>query len=279
MAQRQYEPVMLFNLRVVDMRHLWTPSTEYMGKKQDKPNYFGLFISPRTQAEWYQEPALAGLAAACAKLHANNPQLSEWPAVDGNLPNKKGTTSEFAKNHWLISASTSNPPAIELTQPGGALVKLTNKVGVKPGDHALVALTCAVNQQNPRAVKTYLNTIVFSSPGEEIVFANSVSAAQLMEDARKQGFNPAGFSPSPGYGAPQGGGYGVAPGGFPAPGGAPGFTQPGGFAPTPANPATPAFGAPAPGGFAGNGNATSPFSGAPQGFGTPQPAGSPWPPR
>lgn len=265
--QRQYEPAMLFSMRVVDMRHFWTPSTEYMGKKQDKPNYFGLFISPRTKAQWHEEPALAGLAAACMKLYANNPQLSIWPAVDGDMPNAKGNVSEFAKGHWLISASSSNPPTIELTQPGGALVKLTNKVGVKPGDYAMGAFTCAVNTQNPRAVKTYLNTVVFSSPGEEIVFANSVSAAQLMEDARKQGFNPAGFSPSPGYGAPQGG--------------APGFTQPGGFAPMAANPATPAFGAPAPGGFAGNGNATFPSNPADvtTGFGTPPNGASPWPPR
>ena len=275
MAQRQYEQAMLFNLRVVDMRHLWTPSTEYKGKKQEKPNYFGLFISQRTKAQWHEEPALAGLAAACMKLYANNPQLQIWPAQDGDMPNAEGKSSEFAKGHWLISASSSNPPTIELTQPGGALVKLTNKVGVKPGDFAMVALTCAVNQQNNRAVKTYLNTVVFSSPGEEIVFANSVSAAQLMEDARKQGFNPAGFSPSPGYGAPQGG--------FPAPGGAPGFTQPAGFAPTPGNPAAPGFGAPAPGGIAGNGNATfpsnpagGPFAGQP--FAAPQ-GGQGWPPR
>jgi hypothetical protein len=259
MAQRQYEPATLFNLRVVDMRHLWTPSTEYKGKKQEKPNYFGLFISQRTKAQWHEEPALAGLAAACMKLYANNSQLQIWPVQDGDMPNAEGKSSEFAKGHWLISASSNNPPNIELTQPGGTLVKLTNKVGVKPGDFAMCAFTCAVNTQNPRAVKTYVNTVVFTSPGEEIVFANSVSGAQLMEDARKQGFTPAGFSPSPGFGA--------APGGFPAPGGAPGFTQPAVFAPTTASPAAPAFGALAPGGAAGNGSATFPSN------------SQPWPPR
>ena len=281
MAQRQYEQAMLFNLRVVDMRHLWTPSTEYKGKKQEKPNYFGLFISQRTKAQWHEEPALAGLAAACMKLYANNPQLQIWPAQDGDMPNAEGKSSEFAKGHWLISASSSNPPTIELTQPGGALVKLTNKVGVKPGDFAMVALTCAVNQQNNRAVKTYLNTVVFSSPGEEIVFANSVSAAQLMEDARKQGFTPAGFSPSPGYGAPQGGGFGPAPGGFPAPGGAPGFTPGPGASPQPGfvppNPGAGFAPTPGPGATASPSNpAGGPFAGQP--FATPQ-GGQGWPPR
>jgi hypothetical protein len=266
--QRQYEPVMLFNLRIVDMRHLWTPSTEYKGKKQDKPNYFSMFISPRTKAQWHEEPALAGLAAACMKLYANNPQLQIWPAQDGDMPNAEGKSSEFAKGHWILSASTNNPPIVELTQPGGALVKLQNKVGVKSGDFVMGAFTCAVNTQNPRAVKTYLNTVVFTSPGEEIVFANSVSAAQLMEDARKQGFNPTGFSPSPGYGAPAGGGFPGAGQPFVAPGGTPGFTPPaGGFAPPNTAPANPAFGgAPAPSGPAFGGNATFPSS-------------SPWPPR
>ena len=82
-------------------------------------------------------------------------------------------------------------------QAGGVLTKLPNKVGVKSGDYVMLGGTAAVRQNN-RAVKLYLNAVVFSSPGEEIVFANSVSGAELMRMAEQQGLRPAGFSASPG---------------------------------------------------------------------------------
>lgn len=224
MTQRQYESATVFNARIVDMRHLWVPSNEYMGKPSAKPNYFGMFIVPKTQANWYSEPALAGISAACGKLHQTNPQVVVWPVVDGDMPGPKGTISEFAKSHWMFSASTSNPPNVELVQGGGSLVKLPNKVGVKSGDYTMVGVTAAVKQNDPRGVKLYLNAVVFSSPGEEIVFANSVSGAELMRMAQQQGLQVAGFSGAPGFGAPQQGGF--------QPQGAPGFTPPGnGFAP------------------------------------------------
>lgn len=237
MANRQYEAWTLFNVRIVDMRHLWNPSTEYKGKPQDKPNYFASFITPKTQAQWHLEPALAGLVQALGKLHANNPQLSDFRIDDGDLPSADGKSSEFAKGHWLIGGSSGNPIGVEIVQAGAAPAKLTSRVGVKPGDFCVIGGSSAVSQQNNRNAKHYLNAVVFSGPGEEIVFANSVSGAELMAQAEAQGFKPTGFSASPGgFAAPQG--QGASPFGGPGPQGqgsfnpaAGGFTPPGGFAP------------------------------------------------
>lgn len=276
MAQRQYESATVFNARVVDMRHLWTPSTEYQGKL-GKPNWFASFIVPKTQAQWFGEPALAGIAAACGKLYQNNPHVLVWPVTDGDMPTVDGKQSEWAKGHWIFSGSTGNQPNVELVQAGGSLVKLANKTGVKSGDYCMAGVTAAVKQNDPRGVKLYLNAVVFSGPGEEIVFANSVSGAELMRMAQQQGLQVAGFAGAPGFG-------GGAPGGFPGAGqpfgGAPGFT-PGahpnpGFAPPNTGPgmAPGAFvGAPGHGGMPNGapGNATFPSNPAfpPQGNGTP----------
>lgn len=246
-AQRQYEPFTLFNVRIVDMRHLWVPSDTYKGQKQQKPNYFAGFIVPKTQPQWHNEPALAGLVGALGKLYQSNPQIVDWRIEDGDTPNAEGKSSEFAKGHWLFNASSSQPVNVELIQAGGQLVKLANKTGVKSGDYCMVGGSAAVSGQNNRAAKLYLNAVVFSAPGEEIVFANTVSGAELMQQAQRQGLNPVGFAGAPGFG-------GAAPGGFAPQGGAPfgGQQQPGGFAPQPgftpgAAPSAqtaPAFGAP-----------------------------------
>jgi hypothetical protein len=170
------------------------------------------------------------------------------------------------------------------------LVKLPAKVGVKSGDHCMLGVTAAVKQNDPRGVKFYLNAVVFTHPGEEIVFANSVSGAELMRMAQQQGLQVAGFSGAPGgFGGAPGGGFGAAPGqnaGFqnPAVQGAPGFShgapqgQHPGFAPTTVNPAF--GGAPAASGMPNGqfGNAAFPSSAnnmpnpsfpGPGGFGTP----------
>jgi hypothetical protein len=266
--QRQYEPATVFNARIADMRHLWSPSDQYKGQKTQKPNYFAMFLVKKTQAAWHTEPALAGIAQACGKIYANAPHIIQWPVVDGDVPSPEGKSSEFAKGHWLFSASSGNPPNVEIVQAGGALAKLPNKVGVKSGDYVMIGVTAAIKQNDPRGVKMYLNAVVFSAPGEEIVFANFVSGTELMQQAQRQGLQVAGFAP--------GGGF--------TPQGAPGFT-PGGFSP-PSNPTQGGF-APTPGGFVppnvqapfgvvqGGGNATSPFNPAPgQPFQPP-----PFPPR
>lgn len=260
--QRQYEPFTLFNVRIVDMRHLWSPSDTYKGQKQQKASYFAGFIVAKTQQQWHLEPGLAGLIAALGKLYANNPQIIDWRIMDGDTPNAEGKSSDYAKGHWLFNASSENAINVEIAQQGGALVKLQNKVGVKSGDYCMIGGTAAVSGQNPRAAKLYLNTVLFAAPGEEIVFANSVSGAELMQTAKAQGLNPVGF--------------GAAPGGF-APGNSHG---PGGFAPTGpnGNPAT--FTAPGHTGAVGNGSVTFP-SNQPQngfpggGFGQPGPGAFP----
>ena len=204
-TQRQYEPFTLFNVRIVDMRHLWNPSDSYKGQKQQKPSYFAGFIVPKTQGAWHTEPALAGLTQALGKLHANNPQIIDWRISDGDMPNAEGKSSEFAKGHWLLNASSENPINVEIVQANQQLVKLQNKVGVKSGDYCMVGGTAAVSGQNNRAAKLYLNAVVFTAPGEEIVFANSVSGAELMQQAQKQGLQVAGFSPAPGGFSPPNG--------------------------------------------------------------------------
>ena len=253
MATRQYEPATVFNARIADMRHLWEPSREYKGQPTQKPNYFAMFLVKKTVAQWFQEPALAGIAAACGKIYQTNPHVVMWPVVDGDVPSSAGKSSEFAKGHWLFSGSSSNPPNVEIVQAGGVLTKLTNKVGVKSGDYVMAGVTAAVKQNDPRGVKLYLNAVVFSSPGEEIVFANSVSGAELMRMAEQQGLRPAGFSASPGGFAPQP--FGGAPGGFTPPAG--------GFAPTPAHPAPTAAPGQSGPGFGGPAATPSPFSAPP----------------
>jgi hypothetical protein len=249
MANRQYEPFTLFNVRIVDMRNLWTPTDMFNGQKQQKASYFAGFITQKTQPQWHLEPTLAGLTQALGRIYQNNPQITDWRIADGDVPNAKGKSSEFAKGHWLFNASSDRPIKVELAQAGGALVPLQNKVGVKSGDYCMIGGSVAVSLQNSRAAKIYLNAVVFSSPGEEIVFANSVSGAELMRMAEQQGLRPAGFSPSPGGFTPQQP-FGQQPQGFTPPGSS--------FAPTPGAPAAPAFAAPAPTGPGFGGNATYP---------------------
>lgn len=252
MAQRQYEPATVFNARIADMRHLWSPSSTYKGQPTQKPNYFAMFLVKKTVAAWHQEPAFAGvggITAACGKIYQTNPHILVWPIMDGDVPTPEGKSSEFAKGHWMFSASSGNPPNVEIAQANGVLTKLTNKIGVKSGDYVMAGVTAAVKQNDPRGVKLFLNTVVFSAPGEEIVFANSVSGAELMRMAEQQGLRPAGFSAAPG-------GFGGAPQG--------GFTPPaGGFAPTPQGGAPTGAPAPTGPGFGGSAATTSPFSAPP----------------
>jgi hypothetical protein len=264
------------------MGHLWTPSTTYKGQQTQKPNYFGMWLVPKTAGHWSQEPVFAGAMQAFQKLlqgqlqaFAQNPNAVIWPIADGDMPSPDGKTSEFAKGHWLFSASSGNPPGIELVQQGGQLVKLPNKVGVKSGDYCMLGVTAAVKQNQPNGVKFYLNAVVFTHPGEEIVFANSVSGAELMRLAEQQGLRPTGFSGAAGgFGGQPGGGFpgaGAAPGGFGGqpggftPGAAPGApTNPGGFAQPATAPSGPGFG-----GGAAFPSSPAPSGPAPGGFGQP----------
>jgi hypothetical protein len=248
MAQRQYESATVFNARIADLRHLWVPSEMYKGQKTQKPNFFAMFLVKKTAATWHSEPALAGVTAACGKIYQNNPHIVQWPVVDGDIPSPEGKSSEFAKGHWLFSASTGSAPTVEIVQAGGVLAKLTNKVGVKSGDYVMVGVTAAVKQNDPRGVKLYLNAVVFSAPGEEIVFANSVSGAELMQQAQKQGLQVAGFAPQGGF-THGGGSFAPAPASM-------------GFAPPPSTTAgtASAFGEPRPGPAGGFPAPANPFA-------------------
>jgi len=266
--KRQYESAMVFNARIVDLRHLWVPANEYKGKPQEKPSWFSAFIIPKTRAGWHEEPLLAGATQALGNLYNNNPQIVDWPILDGDKPNREGKTSDWAKGHWVFSGSTSNQPKVEIVQPGGQLALLQNKVGgVKAGDFCMVGLTAAVKQNDPRAAKFFLNTVVFTAAGEEIVFANQVSGAEMVAAAAAQGFQVQGYTPSGYGGAPQGAGGPFGGGGQPQGG------FPGGGAPTQGGPA---FGAQAGGsatgqfatGAPGSGSAF-PSNGQPGGYGAP----------
>ncbi len=235
-TNRQYEAATIFNARCADMRHLWTPSTEFQGKPTQKPNYFSVFIVQKTQGHWSQEPVFGGVMTAINKLlagqlqaFAQNVGAVQWPIMDGDMPSPQGKVSEFAKGHWIFSASSGNPPSVELVQSGGQLVKLQNRVGVKSGDYCTLGVTAAVKANQANGVKFYLNAVVFTAPGEEIVFANSVSGAELMAHAQQQGIQITGFAPSAGGFSQPGPTAPPMGGGFPGSGG--------GFAPTPANPA------------------------------------------
>lgn len=277
MAQRIYKPVMILSgPRVFNMKNLWNPSTEYLGKKSDKPNYLCGFIVPKTQAHWSQEPCLAQFTQAMMEIHAATMgqavpyQAVSWPVKDGDIPEPGKTPAEWAKGHWMISGSSGDAIKVEMFQ-GGNLVPLLNRTGVKPGDHAMIGGAVAQKANDPRGIKLYINAVTFTQPGEEIAVGNSVTGAELMAQAQVQGLQVAGFSPA---GA---GGFGAPQGGFAPPQqqmGAPGFSASNGPAPMTG---APAFGGPAPvqSGTAapGFGGAAFPSS-APGGF-----APGPFPPR
>lgn len=110
MTQRIYKNVMILSgPRVFNMKNLWTPSTEYKGKKTDKPNYLCGVIVPKTAAHWSQEPCLAQFTQAMMEIHAATMgqavpyQAVDWPVKDGDVPEPGKTPAEWAKGHWMIS--------------------------------------------------------------------------------------------------------------------------------------------------------------------------------
>jgi hypothetical protein len=256
MARRIHKQATIFNARIVSMRNLWEPSREYMGKPAEKPNYLASFIVPKTRTNWYEEAQFAGLVQASQELYAAAmshipfAQIS-WPIRDGDVAEPGKTPAEWARGHWYLTGSSSSPIETNIVQ-GGVPVKISNRAGVKPGDFVAAGIAIAVNSNDQRRVKCYINSVLFMASGEEIAIGNSVSAAELMAQAKAQGLNVTGFGgqsagllPQVGFGAPQAG--------FTHPGphqGQPGTSMttfpsnpaPQGFAPPPAQP-------PAQGGF------------------------------
>lgn len=269
-GNRVYIPFTLFNIRIVNMKHLWEPSREYLGKPTDKPNYFITGVTAKTKQNWWEEPTLAPAWAAYSQLlqaSGMTPQMvAEWPIKDGDMPAEPGKPpSEWAKDHWVLGGSTSSAIKVELVQ-GQNVVLLANKVGVKPGDYTALGLSAAIKQNNARGLKHYCNTVLFMAPGEEIAVGQSVSGAELMQQAQAQGLNVAGFHSAPGFGGQPGGGF---PSGAGVPVTQPGFPSTG----APSNPpmnggpqgqmGAPmgggAFAGPAPTGTPGLGHGSAPF--------------------
>jgi hypothetical protein len=260
MAQRIYVPFQLFNLRIVNMQHLWVPSNEYKGQKTQKPNYFATCILDRTQQNWWDEPTLAPAVQAYMELlnksgyqwqHINN-----WPIKDGNMPPEPGKPpSEWAKNRWVIGGSSSNAIKVDIAQPNGNVGPLPQRVGVKPGDYVALGLSAAIKTNDAQGVKNYMNTLLFMSacpPDQEIAVGQGVTGEELANAARAAGLQVAGFQPSQGFPSGPQPGF-IPPGGAPGPG--PGFSPGnGGFAPTQPGPA-PAPHANHPNGGAPNGSA------------------------
>lgn len=256
--KRHYEQFTVFNARIYGMKNLWEPSREYKGQATQKPNYIAGFIVPKTQAHWSQEPVFAGLWQSLAKVHSIGMQgfpydRVNWPIKDGDVPEPGRTPAEWAKGHWMFGGSSGDPIKTEVVQ-NGQCVAIHNRAGVKPGDYVAIGGAAAIKANDPSGIKLYVNSILFTAPGEEIAAGNSVSGAELMAQAQAQGLQVAGFG-----GAAMGGGFG---GGAPAGGG---FSPGGGNGPAP----SPGFNASpnaAPNQFGTGGPApsfASPSSGAP----------------
>jgi hypothetical protein len=223
MAQRIYKAASIFDVRIIGMRNLWEPSREYMGKPTEKPNYMVSVIIPKTRGHWSEEPLLANFTQACMQLHAEAIshlpiQYVDWPIKDGDVTDPGRSNAEWRKGNWTLNGTSTSPITVTIVQ-GGVPVPLRNRVGVKPGDYAGLSLALAVKANDPRGVKCYCNNVMFTAPGEEIVVGNSVSANDLMEQAKAQGMNVTGFgggAPQQGFGAPPMGNGGFAPTGAPA---------------------------------------------------------------
>lgn len=253
---RIYKQSAIYDARAAGIRNLWEPSREYMGKPTEKPNYLATVVVKKTRANWFEEPALAAFVQSCQELYSAAmsgipfPQIN-WPIKDGDVDELGRAPAEWRKGHWILTGSSTSPIEVFIVQ-GGVPVPLKARIDVKPGDHVMVTTAIAVKANDIRGVKCYINKVVFTGPGEEIVIGNSTSATEMMAAAKAQGMNVTGF----GSGAPQQGfgfgGGGIAQQGFgSAPMGAPvGQTAPGQFGTTGQASGSAFPSNPAPGGFA-----------------------------
>jgi hypothetical protein len=256
-TQRIYKQTTILNARAAGLKNLWEPSTSFQGKAQDKPSYLFSFIVPKTRGHWSEEPAFANFTACAQELyqqvlaHIPFPQIV-WPVKDGDAPPEYGKPPiEWCKGHWFVSGSSSSPIETNVVQ-NGVPVKIMNRTLVKPGDFCSVGGALAQKTNMPNGVKIFINSVLFTAPGEEIAVGNSISGAELMAQAKAQGLNVTGFGsggPGTGFGVSQqpnlptpSPAFGATPlqqqpvpnfGGAPAPLQPPQgqFATPGGFAP------------------------------------------------
>ena len=248
MANRELIPILLFNAQAVFSNRLFDPETKDLGGKLlDKPSFSVNLRFPKTKANWTEEPALRSFVEACKTIYlremAGMPaNRVEFPIKDGDIPNNKGKTPDWAKGHWVIRASSTYKPTVEQMVSGVKTELPSLSMGAKKiwhdGDYVAAALSIAKRLNDNIGIRCYLNSILFTGKGEEIATGGgaSVDWNAALEDAKAQGihvnqdapaaggFNP-GFQAGPG---PQG----FNPGFQPAPGPSGGFNP--GFQPGPA---------------------------------------------
>lgn len=205
MAQRIYKAAAIYDSRAVGLRNLWEPSYEYMGKPTPKPAYMISVIMKKTRANWFEEPVLTDFTRAASELYgaalSHIPfQQIEWPIKDGDIPQPGRTQADWSKGQWFLTGTSTSAIEVMINQ-GGVAVPLRARQGVKPGDYTTVSTSLAVKTNDPRGVKCYINKVIFMAPGEEIVIGSSVSADDLMAQAKAQGLNVTGYG---GGGQPMG---------------------------------------------------------------------------
>ena len=197
-TQRVYKQTTILNARAAGMKNLWEPSTSFQGKAQDKPSYLFSFIVPKTRGHWSEEPAFANFTACAQELYqqvlAHIPFAQiVWPVKDGDAPPEYGKPPiEWCKGHWFVSGSSSSPIETNVVQ-NGVPVKIMNRTLVKPGDFCSVGGAMAQKTNMPNGVKLFINSVLFTAPGDEIAVGNSISGAELMAQAKAQGLNVTGF--------------------------------------------------------------------------------------
>jgi hypothetical protein len=193
MAQRQYEAATC-SMRVRRHAAFVGAVPGVHGKADRKAELFwfvdrsenaGALVDRADFCECMQ--AFSKLLAGQFQNFAQNPNAVVWPITDGDMPSPPARRRSSPK----VTGCCRHPPAtrrISSWCKSGAVapVKLHSRVGVKPGDHCMLGVTAAVKQNQPNGVKFYLNACVFTHPGEEIVFANSVSGAELMRQAQRR---------------------------------------------------------------------------------------------
>jgi hypothetical protein len=199
----------IFGGQALYISRLWTPeTTDYKsGKPLDKPRYSVLVRYPKTVKEWNQEKVFASVTDACRKIYAKHfsgMPLDRLivPVKDGDQANAAGKINDWGKGHWWIKADTTSPDylAIEAIQNGKPMELPSDRIGgrriVKDGDFCILTVGLAKSEGRDPGIKTYLNAITFTGPGEEIKLGSRVSTEALLEQARAQGLSVQG------YGAP-----------------------------------------------------------------------------
>jgi hypothetical protein len=222
MAQeRKRQVATIMQARAAYINGLWTPQTKDIisGQPLQKPRHSVTAIVPKTREKWTDEPVLGAVKDASQSIWNDalspkgySPGAIIWPVKDGDAPNKKGVVRDWAKGHWLIIADTTNPDylQIEMVENGKpvplAAPRIGGRVLVKDGDYVMLTVSLAESKGSQPGIKTYLNAILFTGPGEALTLGGGgVDQAELLRQAQAQGIAVKGFGSAPsGWSAPSG---------------------------------------------------------------------------